>query len=97
MNIRSLNSNHRALCQFLQLLSIQFDVIVLSEIWSYNLEFFHNILPGYDFYYNLPVGSNIGGIGMFIHSGINHYHLSEYKLTSSDDRIEDIWFEICKN
>jgi hypothetical protein len=38
-------------------------VIVLSHIWSCNIEYFHNILPEYDFYYNLPAGSKIGAAG----------------------------------
>jgi len=44
VNIRSLNSNHRKLCQFLQLLARQFDVIVLSEIWRSNIDFYCNML-----------------------------------------------------
>jgi hypothetical protein len=48
-------------------------------------EYFHNILPGCDFYFNLPAGSNIGGIRMFISSGVNQHHLSDYKLLSSGD------------
>ena len=54
INVRSLNSNHRKLRQFLQLLAIQFDVIVLSEIWRSNTDFYCNILPGYSFHYALP-------------------------------------------
>ena len=37
LNIRSLNSNHRGLCQYLSILKLKFDVIVLSEIWSNNI------------------------------------------------------------
>jgi len=54
LNIRSLNSNHRKLCQFLQLLCIHFNIIVLTEIWSTNITFYCNILPGYNFHYSLP-------------------------------------------
>jgi len=31
LNIRSLNANHRGLCQYLEMLSLDFDVIVLSD------------------------------------------------------------------
>jgi len=37
MNIRILNSKHKLLCQFLDLLHLSFDVIILSEIWSNNI------------------------------------------------------------
>ena len=50
INIRSLNKNHRRLIYFLQSLDITFDVIVLSEIWNYNLDFYHNIFSDYCFY-----------------------------------------------
>ena len=55
MNIRSLNSKHKLLCQFLDLLHLSFDVIILSKIWSSNISFYWNIFPGYTFYYDLPV------------------------------------------
>jgi len=32
LNIRSLNAKYRGLCQFLALLNLQFDVIVLSDM-----------------------------------------------------------------
>jgi hypothetical protein len=38
LNIRSLNANIDSLKQLLVLLDVAFDVIVLSEIWAYNLE-----------------------------------------------------------
>ena len=63
MNIRSLNSKVRSLCQFNHLLDYMFDVIVLSEIWAYNIDYYRNILPGYEFYYNLPIDSKVGGVG----------------------------------
>ena len=98
LNIRSLNCNHRALCQFLQLLEIDFDVIILSEIWSTNIEFYCNILQGYSFHYQLPHESHIGGIGMFIKNNIDYKELSDYKLTKLPlGSIEDVWFEMNKN
>ena len=66
LNIRRLNANHGALCQYLQILSFKFEIIILSEIWSYNIEFYGNILPGYTFHYVIPSSSSVGGIGMYI-------------------------------
>jgi len=64
LNIRSLKSNSRGLCQFLQLLNLEFDVIILSEDWRNNIEFYRNILPGYVLCYDLPHDSNVGGVGI---------------------------------
>ena len=47
LNIRSLNKNYHELYSFLHSLNVEFDVLVLSEIWSTNLEFFSNLFPGY--------------------------------------------------
>ena len=46
INISSLNKNRTRLIHFLQSLDT-FDVIVLSEIWNYNLDFHHNIFSDY--------------------------------------------------
>ena len=72
------------------------DVIILSEIWSTNIDFYLNILPGYSFYYDLPEDSHVGGIGIFINIFLQH-EVTEYKLaTSATNRVENIWFEISK-
>ena len=63
INIRSLNKNYHELYSFLLSLNIEFDVLVLSEIWSNNLEFFSNIFAGYSFYYDSPQTSSVGGVG----------------------------------
>jgi len=41
LNMISLNKNHRGLIHLLQELNLDFDVLVLTEVWSYNLEFFY--------------------------------------------------------
>jgi len=99
LNIRSLDANHRGLCQYLELLSSDFDIIVLSEIWSYNVEYYHNILPGYTFYFELPNGTNIGGIGMYIaNTFIYNEQEVQYKIESNDlVKTENIWIEVLKN
>jgi hypothetical protein len=90
LNVRSLNSHHRQLCQFLQLVCV--------KVWSYNINFYHNILPGYSFHCDLPVNSCVGGIGMYIKNDIISQQLLNYRLNrNSNYRIEDLWFEIVKN
>ena len=98
VNIRSLNCHCRQLCQFLQLLCINFDVIVLSEIWSYNIEFYSHVLPDYNFYYDLPDSTKIGGVGVFIRKNLGQHLLPQYKIVSSNaNKVENMWFEITKN
>src|SRR5690348_8255195 len=54
LNMRSLNSKFLEFCSFIQQLDIDFDIIVLSEIWATNINFYSNLLPGYLFIYDLP-------------------------------------------
>ena len=84
LNIRSLNCNCSRLIELLDLLETQFDVIVLSEICTHNIVFYSNILVGYDFYYDLPEHSKIGGVGIFVRSEYKHCLLPQYKLKNSD-------------
>ena len=98
VNIRSLNCHCRQLCQFLQLLCINFDVIVLSEIWSYNIDFYSHVLPDYNFYYDLPDSTKIGGVGVFISKNLDLHLLPHYKIVSSNaNKTENMWFEVTKN
>jgi len=97
MNIRSLNKNNEEFCQFLNSLNCEFDVIVLSEVWSYNITMFSNLLPGYDFYYDLPLSSDVGGVGMYINTNLTHCVANKYQIVNSADcPIENLWIEITK-
>lgn len=98
LNIRSLNANHRGLCQYLEMLSLDFDVIVLSEIWSNNVDYYHSILPGYTFYFELPKDTNVGGIGMYIINTFIHNEQVQYKIVPNNlVKMENIWIEVTKN
>jgi len=82
----------------MDLLDVEFDIIVLSEIWSYNLDYYQNILDGYSLYSDLPSNSNIGGLGMFIKKTLNCKLRNDLLMTAQTDiRIENLWFEIEKN
>ena len=70
INIRSLNCNNRALALLLNCLDLKFDVLVLSEIWDYNLEFYKNLFSNYKFYYDSPTVSKVGGTGVYIKQDI---------------------------
>ena len=65
---------------------------------SYNVDYYHNILPGYTFYFDLPNGTNIGGIGMYIANTFIHNEQVQYKIESNDlVKTENIWIEVLKN
>ena len=99
LNIRSLNKNHVNLFTFLQLLNIQFDVIVLSEIWNYNLDFYHTLFKDYTFYYDTPPMSKVGGVCVFVNKVWNcNVVNNEYKLALHDQfAVENVWLEITKS
>ena len=76
-------------------LNYSFDVIVLTEIWNFNLSIYNNLLPGYNFIYEAPVGTNIGGVGIFIHNSFNFVKV-DLKLESNiiDNTVESLFLEV---
>jgi len=97
-NIRSLNKNYHELYCFLQSLNIEFDVLVLSEIWLTNLELFSNIFAGYTFYYDAPCSSTVGGVGVFVKNDYSCTVIDNLKISTSNcNKVENIWIEISKD
>jgi len=79
-------------------LSLCFDVIILSEIWSNNIEFYYNILPGYTFYYDVPSYTNVGGVGIYVKDKFTVKELHDYKIYSNDKvKVENIWLEVSQS
>jgi len=97
VNIRSLNSKIREFCTLIHLLEIEFDVIILSEIWSYNLNFYQDILKGYVLFFELPLSSSIGGVGMFVKTSLYPKLRCDLNLPSSSVKCECLFLEIIKN
>lgn len=93
LNIRSLNKNGSNLLTFLSSIKLEFDIIIISEIWSNNIDISLNQFTGYQKYYTLPQRSNIGGICILIKSNLSH---KEINIKSYDD-IENIAIEITIN
>lgn len=92
-NIRSLNANFDHLIQMLADLSFPFSFIGLTETWI-NAYSDHSMvchLPGYTFI-SQPTKLRAGGVGAFIHYGIN-FHIRD-DLSSSTDEYEMLWIEI---
>ena len=65
VNVRSLNANFNKLINYLQCLNFDFDVLILSEIWSTNIDYYVNLFKNYDFFYELPK-NKAGGVGIFV-------------------------------
>ena len=95
INIRSLNCNVDNLTQLLTILSVEFDVVVLSEIWCYNLNYYTNAFTGYSFYYDLPDGVTVGGVGIYVSNSLSHRQIIDLKLDNSTNlKVETLWVEI---
>jgi len=68
---------------------------VLSEIWSYNIQFYHNICPDNKFHYALPNDTSVGGVGVYIKSKYSQTVVKDYAINSSDtSRNENLWIQI---
>jgi len=52
----------------------------LIEIWSNNIDYYRNILPGYAFYYDHPLLSNIDGVGLGLTENDGHENDRPSKL-----------------
>jgi len=95
LNIRSLNSHSRGLCQYLSFLSFSFDIIILSEIWKNNIDFYQNILPGYTLYYDVPRDTNVGGVGIYVKDKFEVKQKHDYKINSNGNmKVENLWLEV---
>ena len=97
LNIRSLNKNQVELYNLLQSINLKFDVIVLSEIWNYNLDFCHSLFRDYSFYYDISSEIKVGGIGVYVNNAWNCNVINKYKFARNDDGdVENIWLEVSK-
>jgi len=77
-------------------------VLVLSEIWTYNVQLYQNLFFGYELYYDLPTASNVMLVelpfGLFVKSRLSHCVLDQYKMTSSDVcQFENLRMEVIKD
>lgn len=82
-------------CTISGTVDLDFDVIVLSEIWTTNVEFYGNILPGYDFHYDLPDDSRVEGVGIYVKNVHKQREMLQFKLPNTQSaRVENMWLEI---
>src|SRR6267154_746783 len=98
INIHSLNAKLDDFIQLIASLDVCFDVICLTEVWSTNLQFHACVLQDYNFYYDLPKSSIVGGVGIFINKSIQCKIRNDLYIKSNlNNMIENLWFEISKS
>ena len=69
MNIRSLPKHGGELTVFLKLLKADFDIVVLTEIGSRNIDTVKYLLDSHEFYHVAPVNM-YGGVGIYVSNNI---------------------------
>ena len=62
LDIRSLNCHYKEVIAFLHLLSLKFDCICLSELWSTNLKSYESIFQNYIPFFAEPINSKVSGV-----------------------------------
>jgi len=61
------------------------------------LEFCHNLFKDYLFYYDVPITSRVGGVGIYVKNTWNCRIIDKYKFSHQDNiKVENIWLEISK-
>jgi hypothetical protein len=94
INIRSLNCNHDKLVSVLEACSIKFHILILSEIWSSNIHYYSNLLGSkYNFFYDLPLASKTGGVGIYAKCDLNPKLRNDLKSCINSSNFENIWLE----
>lgn len=95
VNIRSLNANIDSLIQFLISIPLQFHMVVLSEVWACNIDFYSKVLGNYQFFYDIPIKSKVGGTAVYIHQSLSTFLRPDLRINfSSEYPIEQLWLEI---
>ena len=52
-------------------------------------------MPGYEFYYNLPIDSKVGGVGIFVRNCYSVQELNHFNIASSDNcKVENLWLQV---
>ena len=84
MNIRSLNKHKGELVAYLSNLP-PFDVLVLTEIGSRNIEMAQNLLEGYNFMYVKPNQNYYAGVGIFWRNDIQNFTQADINFNHTCD------------
>ena len=95
VNIRSLNANHSKLINFFQCCKFKFDVIVLTEIWSTNIQYYSKLFNNFTFFYDLPINSKVGGVGVYVRNELISKERDDLVAASNNKKLYECkWIEI---
>ena len=72
MNIRSLPKHGGELLCFMSVLKTKFDIIVLTEIDTRNIELVKHLFENFKFHYVLALENLYGGVGIYFNKGIQN-------------------------
>lgn len=79
----------------LKLIDTDFDVVVLQEILSTNIDSYSDRLPKHTLYYDLPENGTVGGVGVYINKKFEQTTVPELKGHSTGSTtVENIWVEM---
>ena len=92
INLRSLNKNFDSLKCYLELLSIKFSIIAITETWLHENNFTLFQLPGYKFISNHRTGKRGGGVGFYVRNDLDCNIRHEMSL--SKDNFESLCIDL---
>ena len=96
VNIRSLSKNGDSLVAFLSTLTINFDVICLTETWGQNSTVLNSYFPDYQGYHCCrSVGERGGGVSVFISNALDTEIFKN--ISRSNKNIEYIFLNLSLN
>ena len=72
MNIRSLPKRGGELLYRMSVLNTKFDIIVLTEIGTRNIEWVKHLFENYELHYVLALNNLIGGVGIYFSKDIQN-------------------------
>ena len=84
LNIRTLPKHKGELVAYLSNLPL-FDILVLTEIGSRNIDLARNLLPGYNFMYVIPTKNTHGGVGLYWKASLSSFMVNDLKFTKTCD------------
>jgi len=55
------------------------------------------LLSGYNFHYDLPSASSVGGVGIYVRSSHAYSIIDEFKISSANEcPVENLWIKVTK-
>jgi hypothetical protein len=64
------------------------DIIVVSEIWNYNLQLYAHLFDGYNFHHQNDPNNHASGIGVFIDSKLNYICDDSYMICNGVEYVK---------